>query len=114
MLYHQNRFAQVKVGSSRLAASHTLGRCTSLFDCRQNRTSHSSRKYHPLPTIPCSLGNVPVRYVLCTVVVTAGRTAPMLATFPRSASAFNRGVCWPMSERVSPTTLMTTVLCMRA
>src|SRR5687768_14743387 len=105
MLYHQNRFAQVNDGSRFLAASHTVGRCTSLFDCRQNLTSHSSRKYQPLPTMPCSLGRVPVRYVACTEQVTAGRTEEMVATCDRSASAASRGVCGPMSERVRPTTL---------
>ena len=44
------------VGSSNRAVSHTFGLWMSALDCRQNLTSHSSRKYQPLPTIPCSLG----------------------------------------------------------
>src|SRR5688500_5629513 len=112
MLYHQNRFAQVNAGSRCLAISHTLGRCTSLLDCRQNLTSHSSRKYQPFPTIPCSLGQVPVRYVACPEQVTAGITGLIDATAPRCINAANRGVASPIRRCVSPTALMTTVLCM--
>ena len=36
MLYHQNRLAQVNVGSIAFARSQIFGACTSLFDCFQN------------------------------------------------------------------------------
>ena len=49
---------------------------TSWFDCRQNITSARSRKYQPLPTIPCSRGSRPVRIVDCAEQVTAGSTVP--------------------------------------
>jgi len=42
--------------------------------------------------MPCSLGHVPVRYVDCTVVVTAGKTEPIEASLPRSRKALRRGV----------------------
>ena len=52
MLNHQNMFATVNDGSMARAASQIFGACTSGFACFQNRTSQSSRAYHPLPTIP--------------------------------------------------------------
>src|SRR5579859_760332 len=105
MLNHQNKLAQVKVGSSDRAVSHIFGLWTSALDCRQNRTSHSSRKYHPLPTIPCSLGLRPVRYVAWTGHVTAGSTVLIEAPWPRSAKALRYGVEGPSRPGVSPTTL---------
>src|ERR671934_753600 len=56
MLNHQHTLEHVMS-----ARSHSLGRWTSRFDCRQNLTSNSSRNNHPLPTMPCSDGHVPVR-----------------------------------------------------
>src|SRR5262245_48706945 len=56
MLYHQHTLAQVKLASLALAFSQSFGCCTRRLDWRQNFTSRSSRKYHPLATIPCSLG----------------------------------------------------------
>src|SRR3989442_880445 len=73
MLYHQKSLAQVKPGRRRRAASHTFSPATRRFDCRQSHTSASSRKYQPLPTMPCSRGSVPVSIVDCAVHVTAGR-----------------------------------------
>src|SRR5438309_2150341 len=107
MLYHQQMLAQVKLGSIFLAASQIFSPLTSLFDCSQNLISHSSRKYQPLPTMPCSLGCLPVRYVDCTVQVTAGMDGLMLAMRRDLANMLSRGVCAPMSEGVSPTMLMT-------
>src|SRR3954463_4898896 len=103
MLYHQQMLAQVKVGSSFFAVSQIFSAVTSLLDCFQNLISHSSRKYQPLPTIPCWLGCTPVRYVDCTVHVTAGMDGAMLATLRDLAKAVSRGVCAPISEDVSPT-----------
>src|SRR3989454_7009675 len=76
MLYHQKSLAQVKPGRRRRAASHTFSPATRRFDCRQSHTSASSRKYQPLPTMPCSRGSVPVSIVDCAVHVTAGSTPP--------------------------------------
>jgi hypothetical protein len=63
--------ATVKLGSSRFAASHSFSRRTRWFDCRHNHTCDKSRKYQPLPTMPCSLGSTPVTNVDCTEQVTA-------------------------------------------
>src|SRR4051794_3969307 len=106
MLYHQQMLAQVNVGSSFFAVSQIFSADTSLFDCFQNLISHSSRKYQPLPTIPCSLGCTPVKYVDCTVQVTAGIDGAMLATLRDFANAESLGVCAPISEGVRPTMLM--------
>src|SRR5256886_12726770 len=76
MLYHQKSLAQVKPGRRRRAASHTFSPATRRFDCRQSHTSASSRKYQPLPTMPCSRGSVPVSIVDCAVHVTAGWHPP--------------------------------------
>src|SRR5690349_9881954 len=73
-----------------------------------------SRKYQPLPTMPCSRGKTPVRNVDCTEHVTAGSTVSIGRCAPSFASAQRFGD--DSGERrsvVSPTTLMTTVLCMR-
>src|SRR5438105_2742314 len=74
MLYHQNIFAQVKLGSRRLAASQIFSPVTSLFDWRHSATSAGSRKYQPLATHPWSRGRRPVVKVDCTEQVTAGVT----------------------------------------
>src|SRR5579863_4321695 len=92
MLYHQNMLAQVKAGSRRRAASQMRSPETSRFDCRQNKISERSRKYQPLPTIPWSRGNKPVRYVVCTGQVTAGKLGVSGRIAPASASARNAGV----------------------
>ncbi len=55
------KHATVTDPSMARAASQTFGACTSGFACFQNRTSQSSRLYHPLPTMPCRSGYVPVR-----------------------------------------------------
>ena len=74
MLYHQNSLAQVNAGSRRFAASQTFSPPTRWLDWRQSQISDRSRKYQPLPTMPCSRGSAPVTKVDCTVVVTAGVT----------------------------------------
>jgi hypothetical protein len=73
MLYHQNSLATLKLGSRRLASSHSFSPATNWFDCRHNHTCAKSRKYQPLPTMPCSRGNAPVSIVDWTEQVTAGR-----------------------------------------
>src|SRR4051812_40994797 len=106
MLYHQNRLAQVKLGSTMRASSQILGDCTKWFDCLQNFTSHSSRKYHPLPTMPCSFGSLPVRYEDWTEQVTAGRISSISVVVRALAHACSSGMrC--KSFVVSPTTLIT-------
>jgi hypothetical protein len=112
MLNHQNMLAQVNEGSRCRATSQILGACTSRFDCRQSLISHSSRKYHPLPTTPCTSGVWPVRYVACTEQVTAGNTGCTADTRPRADHSFRKGVCSPISRGVRPTTFNTTVFCM--
>src|SRR5919107_1844558 len=111
MLYHQKRLAQVNSGSSARAISQILGRWTSLFDWRQNLISHSSSKYQPLATMPCSSGHVPVTYVDCAVQFTAGSGGVTEAIAPLLAKALRRGVLAPRWSGVSPTALITTVLC---
>ena len=73
MLYHQNNLALVKLGSRRLASSHSLSPWTSWLLWRHSQTWAKSRKYQPLPTTPCSLGSLPVTNVDCTEQVTAGK-----------------------------------------
>src|SRR5690606_21522900 len=72
-------------------------------------TSHSSRKYHPLPTIPCSDGITPVMYVAWAEHVTAGSTPPTGVVFPCPAHFVRNGVCAPNNPGVNPTTFNTTV-----
>src|SRR6478672_7330080 len=74
MLYHQNSLAQVKDASRRRAASQIFSPPTRRLDWRHSQISDKSRKYQPLPTMPCSRGSTPVTKVDCTVVVTAGVT----------------------------------------
>src|SRR5690606_34331198 len=112
MLYHQNRLAQVNDGSRSRASSQIFGDCTSLFDCRQNLISHSSRKYHPLPATPWVDGHSPVRYVSCTEQVTAGSTPPIRAAAASFAQPLRNGMRSSSSDCVRPTTLRTTVRCM--
>src|SRR3954471_18543599 len=113
MLYHQNSFAQVNDGSRLRAASHSFSPSTSRLDWRHSQISESSRKYHPLPTMPCSRGSVPVTKVDCTVVVTAGVTVRRLRTVPCFASAPRCGA-WTSSAGVMPTTFSTSVRFMPA
>src|SRR5438046_9057904 len=75
-LYRQKSLAQVKPGRRRRAASHTFSPATRRFDCRQSHTSASSRKYQPLPTMPCSRGSVPVSIVDGAVHLNAGSASP--------------------------------------
>src|SRR2546427_3700298 len=91
MLYHQKSLAQVKPGRRRRAASHTFSPATRRFDCRQSHTSASSRKYQPLPTMPCSRGSVPVSIVDCAVHVTAGSAAPRGGQKPPPGGAARAG-----------------------
>src|SRR6266576_3887877 len=111
MLNHQNIFAHVTDGSRRRAVSHTFSPAISWFDCLQNITCERSRKYHPLPTTPCSRGILPVTKVACTGQVTAGVMVRSAADDPSAARALRWGVSGPRSERVRPTTLMTAVGC---
>src|SRR5262249_4921447 len=76
----------------------------SVFDWRQRNTSFSSRKYQPLPTMPCSRGSLPVSIVACAEHVTAGRTVPSSAANPSTARRDRLGVSAPSMPRVSPTT----------
>src|SRR5215471_21298576 len=112
MLNHQNICAHVACGSRRRAVSQTFSPPMSAFDWRQNITCAMSRKYHPLPTTPCSRGIVPVRNVACAEQVTAGVMALIGALEPSRTSAFRCGVSAPINDRVRPTTLMTAVGCM--
>src|SRR5215472_8548411 len=111
MLYHQNILAQVKAGSRAFAASHTFSPATRAADWRQNQISDRSRKYQPLPTIPCPLGRRPVRKVACAAQVTAGVIVRSGRAVPLDASRFRFGVWGPNIRGVSPTTLMTIVGC---
>lgn len=113
MLYHQNIFEKVKLGSCFFARSQIFSDKTSLFDCFQNFTSQSIRSYHPLPTMPWPDGNFPVMYVDCTAVVTAGSMGVMVPMVFPSMYFFKKGVCSPMSDEDSPTISMTTVLFMK-
>src|SRR4051812_11782852 len=88
MLYHQNSFATLKLGSRRLASSHSFSPCTNWFDCRHSQICDKSRKYQPLPTIPCSRGNLPVKNVDCTEQVTAGNIDSSGRTAWASRNAF--------------------------
>src|SRR5205814_1382330 len=63
------------------------------------------------PTMPCSLGRVPVRNVDCTEQVTAGVIVRMGALAPDRANAARLGVSAPSMAGVRPTTLMTAVGC---
>src|SRR5687768_7579518 len=112
MLNHQKSFAQVNVGSRRLADSQIFSPRTRAFDCCQNRTSDKSRKYHPLATHPWSRGIRPVVNVDWTEEVTAGNTVFRALTPPRSHNARRLGVASPMSAGVNPTTFRTRVRCM--
>src|SRR4051812_11796290 len=113
MLYHQNSFAQVNDASRLRAASQIFSPSTSRLDWRHSQISERSRKYHPLPTMPCSRGKVPVTKVDCTVVVTAGVTVRRLRTVPCFASAPRCGA-WTSSAGVMPTTFSTSVRFMSA
>src|SRR3989454_8907350 len=104
MLYHQKSLAQVKPGRRRRAASHTFSPATRRFDCRQSHTSASSRKYQPLPTMPCSRGSVPVSIVDCAVHVTAGSTPPNGGEKPPPARAASAGGAAAAPAGVSPPT----------
>jgi hypothetical protein len=111
MLYHQNSLALVKLGSRRLASSQTLSPATSWFDCRHSQTCDKSRKYQPLPTMPCSRGNLPVTNVDCTEQVTAGKIVRSGRAAYASRNARKAGVCSPIEAGVSPTTFKTKVFC---
>src|SRR3954451_14472830 len=82
MLYHQKSFAQVNDASRLRAASQSFSPSTRRFDWRHSQISERSRKYQPLPTIPCSRGSVPVTKVDCAVVVTAHLTVRKLRSAP--------------------------------
>src|SRR5690606_37462786 len=110
MLYHQNILANVKDGSCFFACSHIFSASTSLFDCFQNLTSQSVRSYHPFPTMPCSDGSLPVTYVDCTEVVTAGSMGSIVAADFPATYCFRKGVCSPIRDIDSPTISITTVL----
>src|SRR5262249_26694287 len=110
MLNHQNRLAHVKLGSISRARTQRLGAWTRRLDWRQNFTSHSSRKYHPLPTMPCWSGRAPVRDVAWPEQLTAGVTDCTVATRAPRVHWASRGVARPTRSRVSPTTLSTMVL----
>src|SRR5687768_15486818 len=110
MLYHQNMFANVKLGSCFFARSQIFSPSTSLLDCFQNFTSQSMRSYQPFPTMPCSSGSLPVTYVDCTDVVTAGSIGLMVVNALLSIYFFRKGVYSPMSDDESPTISITTVL----
>src|SRR5688572_27967145 len=105
MLYHQKSFAQVKFGTVSRNSSQIFRPRTRWFDCFQNCTSARSRLYQPLPTIPCSEGASPVRYVLCAEHVTAGKTGVMVAACPRDRNELRFGVFGPSRPLVNPTTL---------
>ena len=108
MLYHQKSFAQVKPGTWRRAASQTFSPATRRFDCRQSQISARSRKYQPLPTMPCCRGSAPVSMLACALQVTAGNTALSGVMKPSRASAASAGVSDPTWADVSPTTSTTT------
>src|SRR5688572_11890956 len=109
MLYHQNRFAQVNAESRSRPASQTFLASTKRFDCRHNHTSPSSRKYQPLPTMPCSDGSLPVKNVDCAEQVTAGVTVVSGRNAPCFAKSFKCGVASPSRCSASPTTSITSV-----
>src|SRR5471032_154069 len=111
MLYHQNNWLQRKPGSSRLSVCQTFSPWISAFGCSQKRTSAWSRKYEPLPTIPCCDGGAPVRIEACTVEVTAGNTGCRLAILAVLSRVLMCGVASPNSEGVSPTTLISSSGC---
>jgi hypothetical protein len=113
MLYHQNSLAQVNSGSRLRAASHSFSPPTRRLDWRHSQISDRSRKYQPLPTMPCSRGSAPVTKVDCTVVVTAGTTVSSGRTPPRFASALRFGAC-ASSTGVRPATFSTSVRFMAA
>ena len=73
-------------------------------------TSLSMRSYQPLPTMPCSSGSLPVTYVDCTEVVTAGNIGLIVVRLFVCEFLFRKGVCSQISEDESPTISMTTVL----
>src|SRR3989454_1546703 len=108
MLYHQKSLAQVKPGRRRRAASHTFSPATRRFDCRQSHTSASSRKYQPLPTMPCSRGSVPVSIVDCAVHVTAGSNSPRGGQNPPPARGGRAGGSAPARAGGGPPTARTT------
>src|SRR2546425_1109650 len=108
MLYHQKSFAQVKPGTWRRAASQTFSPATRRFDCRQSQISARSRKYQPLPSMPCCRGSAPVSMLACALQVRAGNTAPSGIMKPSRASAASAGVSDPTWADVSPTTSTTT------
>src|SRR6476469_11136173 len=104
--YHQHTFAVWKSGFAARAVSHSFSPWTSRLCWRHRKTSPSSRKYQPLPTIPCSFGILPARNVDCTLHVTAGSTVPSSACQPSRASAEMFGMC-RNSFGVMPTTSST-------
>ena len=109
--------ADVGRGEARVAArragSHTFSPCTSALCCRHRCTSPWSRKYQPLPTMPCWAGERPVSIVDCTLHVTAGSTVPSRAWAPDAARALRRGMC-ARARRVMPTTSRRRTEVMRA
>src|SRR5215475_12917303 len=113
MLYHQNSLAQVKDGSRRAAASQIFSPATRRFDWRQSQTSDSSRKNQPLATQPCPLGKSPVVKVDWTAQVTAGKIVCRDRSPPARARACKFGVASPTWSAARPTTIRTTVRCMR-
>src|ERR1700744_6394878 len=102
--------ALVNDGSSFLALSHIFSPATSLLDCFQNFTSQSVRSNQPLPTMPLSTGNFPVKYVDCTDVVTAGIMGSMVVMFRSAMYFWMKGVCSPITDFERPTMSITTVL----
>src|SRR5229473_4964489 len=98
MLYHQKRFAQVKAGSRRAAASQIFSPATRRLDCRQSQTSERSRKYQPLATQPWSRGSIPVVKVDWTAHVTAGRMVSSGRIPPVRTRAARFGVASPRSR----------------
>src|SRR3712207_6972343 len=67
MAYHQQMFPARYPGWRRRAVSQMFSPLTSLLCWRHRKTSPSSRKYQPLPTIPCCAGARPVSMVDWTV-----------------------------------------------
>src|SRR3954466_16304353 len=96
--YHQKCLCTL-TGRRRRALAQNDSAWISAWLWRQNQTSPSSRKYQPLPTMPCALGGAPVTIEAWAVQVTAGTTPVIGAAKPRSARRWRFGVSAPRCAR---------------
>src|SRR6478735_9243232 len=97
MLYHQNVLAVVASGWRARNLCQSFSPLTSWSGCFQNWTSHNSRLYQPLPTMPWPDGGRPVRNVDWEEQVSAGKVGANDASPRAVASAANLGM-WPLSR----------------